>query len=814
MKISLNEIYKLVPAARALPASELVSLIGSRLVEVEGVDDWSKKYKNIFVAKVLSATPIEGTHLHLCQIDAGAHTSDFDPEHDGFVQVVCGAPNVHAGMLAVWIAPGAIVPATFGTADEFEISARKLRGHTSYGMLCAADELALGDNHEGILELDPQSAHPGDNFADVFDLNDQILDIENKSLTHRPDCFGLIGFAREVSGILGEEFSTPDFMSHSLPLDASGKGIEISSPELCPCYSYAVIDLENPLEKNPYFDATAVFLAKAGMRPISKIVDATNYYMLLTGQPLHAFDYDKFIQVGATSEPKIGVRLARPDEKLTLLDGTEVALVKDDILITSGDIPVALAGAMGGKSTEIDATTKKVVLESATFSLYHLRKTQMAHGIFSEAITRFTKGQPASACVSVLSACASSLGGKILSLSAKFAVPTEKNVVKITTTAINSLLGSDYSKELIIRTLRNTNFEVSATKGDELEVTAPSWRTDIHIKEDIIEEVGRLLGYDNLPLSFPTRPFVEAEIEPLFRLKSSLRHLLSDKYRASEALTYSFVSEDLLTKVGEDPENSYKIINSISPELQRFRQSLTPSLLDHLRENLKVGFSDFSLYEINQVAPRSLGLTDENVPRLETHLSLITLGDYYSAKFLLTGLLRSLGLDFRFETFDGSLHYFEPTRSVTILASDGARLGSLGELRTSVLKQFKLTAPISAFELNLDALLLAQSSASLAKSSPRLSRFPFVSRDLTFSLAKTIPYSDLEAKILSALAGEGLIYTLSPVSIYAKDTSSAAHNLSFRLRFSSPEKTLTSAEISAIIEKITASAGELGAKLI
>ena len=207
MKISLNEIKKLVKIPSDVSDEELIKLIGARLVEVEGSEDWSEKFKGIKIVRVETCEPIPDTHLHLCQISCGEK-----------VQVVCGAPNVHAGMFAVWIAPGCIVPETFGTDEPFEIGSRKLRGYESSGMLAAADELALGAGHDGILEIDPEmpGVKPGASFAEVFGLNDIILDIENKSLTHRPDCFGLIGFAREVAGILGVEFDEPTDSTNEL----------------------------------------------------------------------------------------------------------------------------------------------------------------------------------------------------------------------------------------------------------------------------------------------------------------------------------------------------------------------------------------------------------------------------------------------------------------------------------------------------------------------------------------------------------------------------------------------------------------------
>lgn len=809
MLISLNEIKKLVPEAANVETAELVKLIGSRLVEVEGTTDLSLKYQGIKIVKVIECEAIPETHLHLCKIDAG--------EKD-LIQVVCGAPNVHAGMLAVWIAPGCIVPETYG-GENFKLSVRPLRGYESHGMLAAADELDLGDDHDGIVEIDPAFAKPGDNFAEKFGLNDIILDIENKSLTHRPDTFGLIGFAREVAGILGVKFKEPEIRFGNLTVsqnltasefgasvtDSERVSIKVEDETLCPRYSATVFsvsaaDMSSALDKNTYFTDDAVFLAKAGMRSINKIVDATNITMLMTGQPLHAFDYDKFKAVGGGGEPEITVRAARPNEKIKLLDDSEIELEGTDIVICSGDVPVALAGAMGGESTAIDQNTKKIILESATFSLYNLRKTQMAHGIFSEAITRFTKGQPVAGVVPALARCASMLlsaPDKIVDfeISGKETTPVE---VTISVVEINSLLGTNYGKDLIIKTLENVGFKVSETETSSSDgalcVEAPLWRTDIHIKEDIIEEVGRLLGYDNIELDFPTRHFVGAEKNPLLDLKSTLRELLSGRFASHELLTYSFVSKKLQETVGEDVADSYEIVNSISPELQCFRQSLVPSLLEKIQINLKAGYRDFSVYEINQISKKSLGLDQDKVPILKNHLAFAVTGDYYLAKAILIDLLSSLGIkNPEITKYSGAYPYLEPLHSANISGI------SLGEIKSPVLKRLKISGPISVFELDLDELLasLPPVSATVEKTS----KFPSVERDLTLKVKDDVDFSACTQPILSVFKARKLISSLEPTSIYQSEKSTK--NISFHLRFSSTEKTLENAEISDIMNEIS-----------
>ncbi len=810
MLISLNEIKKYVEIPSTVSNQELIEMIGSRLVEIEEVIDLAPKYKGAYIAKVVKCDPIEGTHLNLCQIDAGAVTAEFS---DGeTVQVVCGAPNVHSGMLAVWLTPGAIVPSTYGH-ENFRLGKRKLQGYESNGMLAGADELDFDNEHKAIAEIDPKTARPGDSLADIFALDDLILDVENKSLTHRPDCFGLIGFAREIAGILGIKFNEPavfENLEAKLPPSTLDLQVKIEGDDLCPRYSCAVFDLTRH-EPSKYLTREAVFLAKAGMRAIDPMVDLTNIIMLETGQPLHAFDYDKLFTVGGAKTPTIVVRAAKDGESLQLLDGKTIACTPDDILITSNNVPVALAGAMGGKNTEIDVSTTRVVLESATFSLYHLRKTQMAHGIFSEAITRFTKGQPAAMTLPVLSETIQRLGVEPLTMVDEYPGKVKSNTIKLTDSQINSLLGTGYDVETISQTLENVGFEVEEA-GDVLAVTSPLWRTDIHIAEDIIEEVGRLLGFDNIPLALPKKPFSGTESSPLWQLKQELRGILSDRLAMHELLTYSFISRDLLEKVGQDPDDSYEIVNSISPELQCFRQQIVPSLLDKVRENIKSGHKDFTLYEINQVSLKSSGLTDEGTPVLKNHLGIVSLNDFYELKARILALFKSLKLNIEYRAISSETAnhdpYLEPKRSAEILVGD-TKIGAFGEIKAAVLRRFKLEPVISACEINLDKIAqLPRDRATDFK----ISRFPFVERDLTLKVSTVAQFGRFDQAILAMLSAENLIAEVAPVSVYQADP--ATKNISFHLRFSSPERTLDQDQISAIMEKVTVAVTQLGAEIV
>ena len=785
MKISLNWIKKYVK----VPVSddELVRLIGARLVEVEGVIDESEKYNNIYVVKVVSAEKIPDTHLTLCQIDVGEKET---------VQVVCGAPNVREGMLAAWIAPGAIVPASVHEDTPFVIGKRKmLNKYDSNGMLAGADELDFGDDHSGIVEIDPKMAKPGDLLKDVFELDDKVLEIENKSLTHRPDTFGIIGFAREVAGILGESF---DFEYQDTSLKPTGDiKVKIMDTSICDRYTAVVLEKHGEI-KNKYLSWMDTVLAKSGMKPISPIVDVTNFLMLLTGQPLHAFDYDKFVRIGGNGGPEIRVRLAHKFERLTLLDDTEIKLNENDIVICSGDTPVALAGAMGGKSTMIDENTKNIIIESATFSLYNLRKTQMAHGIFSEAITRFTKGQPPYQCLKVAEAASEMLasGFRVASVADTMLKPEKPVTVNVSVDEINSLLGTNYDEKLIVKTLQNVGFEIDFFLGprpsgpspradgarpraaalripsketiSNLSIAVPLWRTDIHIKEDIIEEIGRLLGYDNIQPVLPLHG--TAEKNKFLTLKTSVSDILAE-FGANEILTYSFVSSKLLEKAGLDVKNSYKIVNSISPELQLIRQTIVPSLLDKAYINQKLPVDEFAIFEINKVYQKEWGMDSEKVPVEKSRLGLVIAERknqgtaYYKAKYYVEKLLERVGIRPEFGVLKATIPEakpFEKKRAAEILVN-GEFIGVVGEFKNSVRRNFKLGDFLAGIELDFDKIV------ELAKTAPSVDLKEIKDkRDLTVETDKT--YGEVIQKVEEILKKHNLVARITPLAIYQPET--------------------------------------------
>jgi len=815
MIISVNWLKKFVDINSSI--DELATLIGARLVEIESVENIGEKYKDVIVAKVIECAPLEGSdHLNVAKIDDGGVVRGIERDENGLVQVVCGAPNVRAGILVAWLPPQSIVPETFSSDAPFVLSTKPLRGVMSNGMLASARELDLYDDHDGILEVD-KNAEPGASFAALYELDDYLLDIENKSLTHRPDTFGVIGFAREIAGIQGLPFTTPEWLTQLEPgIDSTSElaapNVVIEDEGLSARFMAVVLSGVNEAASSPIQLQT--YLARSGVRPVNAAVDVTNYLMLLTGQPAHTYDYDK-LKALAGDDVTIRVRSAREGEKLTLLDGKEISLDSSDIVIAAGDTAVGLAGIMGGQSTAVDASTKIVLLEVATFDLYRMRSSQMRHGIFSEAVTRFTKGIPAPLAAPVLAEATTLLrqyaGAQVASQVAEaYPGKASPTIVTVNESRINDVLGTAFAAEDITELLNNVGFSVTFD-GLEAQVTVPYWRQDIHIAEDVIEEIGRLYGYDTINQSVPRRDFEAVEPSHFDVLRTQLKQRLV-RAGANEVLTYSFVHGDLLKKAGQTPSNAYRIVNSISPDLQYYRQSLTPSLLSHIFANVKAGYSSFALFEANKVHRKSDGVTSEDVPIEKDSIALVIAdakasgAAYYDAKNMLEYVVATSGRELQYaalseDTADPLYAPFEPKRSAVVVdKTTGVILGVVGELKKSVQKAFKLPEYTAAFEIDPRALL--ESSLGGVSNYQPLSRFPGVERDICFQVASSVPYAHVSEAAHSVLSTSGLITTIEPLDIYQAEASETK-NITIRIRYTSYEKTMTNEDAAAVLADVT-----------
>ena len=818
MIISLNWLKKFTNID--ITVDELATLIGARLVEIEEVEAIGEKYKEVLVVKIAEASKLDGSdHLSIVKIDDGGVTKNIERDGNNLIQVVCGAPNVREGLLVAWLPPGSVVPETFGSDKPFILDTRKIMGQTSNGMIASPKELALFDEHDGILEIDLK-VDPGTLFMKAYELDDYLLDIENKSLTHRPDCFGIIGFAREVSAIMGKSFKTPEWLMNLSPQLSIEKDnsidfkVKIDDPELASRYQAVVMSNVNNKKKTPLMIQT--YLSRVGVRPISPIVDVTNYLMMLTGQPLHAFDFDKLKTLSGGSVD-IHVRAGKEGESLKLLDGKNIELSQNDIVIANGEKAIALAGAMGGIDTEVDENTQNILIESATFNLYNLRATQMRHGIFSEAITRFTKGQSSELTAPVLANSVRLLNGLtdakcVTEIIEDYPGKNNPKQIDLLINSVNEILGSKFLSSDIEKILSNVEFLVDKSKSGILGITAPYWRSDIHIQEDIIEEVGRINGFDNIEPTLPLRDFTAVNESDFDKFRDSLRKIIV-RAGANEILSYSFVHGDMLKKAGLNPENSYKIINSISPDLQYYRQTLIPSLLNLVHSNIKQGYDSFALFELNKTHKKSDGMTDENVPVECESISLVVAdkkhrkgAPYYQVKKILDYIASSLGLVFEYNNLDESNAQpialpFEHRRSAEVIdKNSGQSLGVIGDFKKIVSKNFKLPDYCAGFEL--DSMKLFEISKNACNKYSVISRYPSSERDICLKLEAQKSYASITNAIEAALKGIELQITFSPIDIYQQENSETK-NITIRIKITSHDHTLSGDEVADVINRIT-----------
>lgn len=854
MKVSLNTVKRYANIDLP-PVPELVKRVNEQLGKVEEVIDLAPKYQGAVIARVVECSKHpDADRLSVCQIDAGTGES---------VQVVCGAPNVHADMWVVWLPPGSVVPATYGTNEPFTLGARELRGVVSNGMLASAKELDLGNDHDGIVEIteadlppalepgiyDEQSEavvshvlEPGKSFAQLFGLDDTIIDIENKMFTHRPDLFGQMGVAREIFAILSPE---PAEHEHTdirfperewywrFPQPTSGSGLELEVfndvPDKSPRFMAVALQGVSVGQSPIWLRAC---LVRWGSKPINSIVDITNYIMLLTAQPTHAYDYDKL--EGHT----VGVRMARTGEQVQLLNGKTYTLADTDIVIADDTKVVGLAGIMGSSSSEVSADTKNIVLEVANFDMYTVRRSSMRYGLFTDALTRFNKGQSrlqndrvmAGLQQLIVRICGGEQASEVYDLPALAegeVRAVESKTLRVAPDFINQRLGLELTPEQIGNLLRYTQFAVYQSEEDvaKLNISAPFWRTDIEQPEDIVEEVGRLYGFGRLPRELPLRTIAPVSGNAAIITKQKITAILSGT-GANEVKTYSFVPERVIQNAGQDPRQAYQISNALSPDLQYYRLSLSPSLLTHVHANSKSGHDRFALFEIGKTHLKG-ELDSDGLPQEFSHVALVyatkkpaTGSAYFTVRYYIDQLLRGLHCvqtatytplkDYDFSTLQpaarASVAVFDPKRTA-VATIDGKYIGVVGEYALQVSRSFKLPEVCAGFELSVDALLEVATSHSTYLP---LSRFPHVTQDISLRVASDVTFAAVYHAALGAIeqnTAPELRWQLEPLGIYAP-TDGTSKTITLRLRVTHDARTLTDTEVSTLIAAIAAAANQ------
>jgi len=786
-----------------LSPEELAERLTHAGVEVEAVERFAEIPIRVVVGEIVTLAP----HPHNSRLSVAG----VDPGGGRPLQIVCGARNIAAGQKVPLALPGAPLP------GRGRIEAAELYGVMSEGMLCSGEELGLElGSPDGILILDP-SSKTGIPLDEALELDDEILILD---LTpNRADCLGLLGIAYEVAALTGAAVKHPP----AAPPEAEGRTsealrVELQEPSLCSRYTARVIE-DVAVGASPLW--LQLRLLKSGLRPISNIVDITNYVMWEYGQPLHAFDFH------LTRGGEIIVRRGRPGETLVTLDGAERALDEEVLVIADAAGPVALGGVMGGESTEINPSTRTVLLEAALFNPVSIRRTARRYNIPSEASQRFERGvNPA--WVAETSGRAALLmaelaGGRVLrGLLDSYPAPVQPRRVTVRPHRVSEILGMKIPAAEASDILNRLGFTVE-TAGRSLEVTVPLRRNDIFLEEDLVEEVARLYGYERIPATLPRGELLESREELPERLQGLARDTLT-ACGFNEIITYSFISPTALRSLrlpeGDPRLEAISMQNPLSEEQSIMRTTLLPGLLKTLQDNFHHREMDQLLFEIGAVyLPRQLPL--EELPQERLRLSLAATGqlpeaNWYSASqpagfFVVKGAIEAL-LD-RFgiggtEYLPAELPFAHPTRAAVILIA-GKEAGFLGELRPQVAEKWDYPQTAAVAELDLE--LLIDLSDPLPRVAP-LPRYPAGLRDIAVVVPRALSAGKLERCIYEA--GGGLVERVALFDLYeGAQIPKDRRSLAFTITYRHPDRTLTESEINAAHSDIETALFKLGAEL-
>ncbi len=776
MRVPLSWLSDYVDLA-GLDAGELAERLTLAGLEVEGIHEIGP-LSGVVVGRVLEVAPHPNAdRLAICRLDAG----------DRVYTVVSGAPNLEAGRLVPFAPPGTQLPGG-------EVREVKLRGVVSEGMILSAADLGLEAKSSGIWNL-PAGPEVGAEFAPLIGAPDRVLDL--KITSNRPDLLGVYGVAREVAAVFGRSLSELDLeFPEDDPSAEELVRVEIESPDDCPRYVARVI-VGVPREASPLWLAARLF--KAGMRPLSLMVDVTNYVMLELGHPLHAFDYDRL------SGGMIGVRRARRGEVIRTLDGVDRELSEEVLLITDGARPIAIAGVMGGEDTEISDSTSRVLLEAACFSPARIRRSSRYLGLRTEASHRFERGlAPQSAEVASRRAChlLTRLSGVRVARGSVDAYPKPASpaVVPLRERRVTEVLGVEIPPAEVARALESLGLSLSE-RDDGWEARIPYWRVDLTREIDLVEEVARIYGYDRIPSSPPQVPLRAGDKDPREAFADRVRRIMASLGLAE---VYSF---------GLVPRGEAEVLlkNPQAEGQEGLRKSLLFGLLTSARENLEAQNSGVALFEVGRTFHLEGGEVVE-----EDRLGVILAGrtpmplsgkeEYSPAhiKGILDGLLAALRAE-GVALGETEADWLHPYRRAGIY-SGGRIIGWLGELNRELSEDLPGDVRALALEISLSAL---REAARSPEHRP-LPRFPAARRDLSLVAPEELPEGDVEAAILAdELVESCILYDL----YRGKGIPEGKRSLTYEVVFRHPQRTLSSEEVDQAVERILARLERLGVEL-
>ena len=808
-----------------IPLEELAERMTMAGLEVGAIEhvgaEWDRD--KIFVGEILEVRPHpDADRLTIAVVDYGAG----EP-----MAVVTGAPNIRTGDQGVKV-PFATTGARLidGYSEELQyitLKPTKIRGVPSEGMVCSEKELGISEDHEGIMILD-DDAPTGLPLRDY--MGDVVLDLDLTPNLAR--CFSMVGVAREVAALTGQECRLgewPEMADRVGSESVPWVEIEIADPDLCPRYTTALV---RGVSSGPSPSWLQRRLALAGMRPISNIVDVTNYVMLEWGQPLHAFDYDilrgRDGKTPPSSVPLIVIRRARPGEKMTTLDGVDHALTEDMLLITDGGGPVAVAGVMGGLESEITEATTNILIESANFNNYNVRRTSQALKLPSEASARFGRGVPPELSMIAVERSAKmmkELAGGTMEQGYGDAYPArpESKDIELTAAEVERILGVDLETEQIVNILESLEFDCQVVEGT-IRAAVPYYRLDVSVAADLIEEVARVWGYDRLPTTLMADELPPQGRDYSLEGEEKVRDILVG-CGLSEVITYSLGNLETFGKPtpGQpepDPADYVRIANPLTMEREFMRRTLMASLLEALRDNLR--YTDrVALFEIGRVYLPNPG---EELPEEPRRLCIAMSGpwqerswmgqkqehvDFFALKGVVETLLDHLVLpEWSFVPVE---HPTFRAGAAAVLRLGETEIGVLGEVDAAVRDGFDLPQqPVCLLELDLEELL---AQVEPVRHLQPLPRFPSVSQDMSLIVDEGIPAQQMEDVIRKA--GGELLVGVELFDVYRGDPIPAdKKSLAYSLTYRHDERTLTDKQVAKVHAKIISRLSkELGAKL-
>ena len=795
MKFTLNWLKEYTDLD--LPVDVLADKLTMLGLEVDSVDELYGELDVIKVARIINVRPHpDADRLTLCDVTVGEET----------FQVVCGAPNARPELLTAIALPGITM------AGDFKVKKAKIRGQESSGMLCSEKDLGISEDHEGIMEL-PDTVVPGQSLSEALALRDTLIEVD---LTpNRPDCTSVIGIAREVAGFTNRKMDLP--VKNDLP-ELTGEGVpfsvEVLDPEDCPRYAARLL-------KNVTIGPSPWWLRKRllsiGLRPINNVVDITNLVMLEYGQPLHAFDFDRL------GGGKIIVRRALPGEDIVTLDGEKRKLDPEMLLICDADKPVAVAGVMGGENSEVIDPTTDILLESACFNPISVRRTARNLNLGTEASYRFERGvdpelaprameRAVQLLVEIAGAEAVANGYDCIS------GITARETLKLRVSRTNDILGLQLDSLEIARCLESIELQVIQEDDDTLLVTPPSFRIDLEREIDLIEEVARLQGYNEIPITMPVVPMSFPEQQPVLELRKKLAAMLVSQ-GFYEAINYSFVDEkyfDQLQLDNDDPvRNAVALLNPLSEDQKIMRTMMLPSLLQNISRNTSRQNNDIRLFEIGKVFHP---VADEPLPNENMRLAGVLSGrqhpgssllhfetapvDVYDCKGIVEMILQEVRLSEAAVTVTGNKindvpSYIQPDSYIVFQVGDKV-LGTIGRIDTGVLKTFGIKQDVFFFDLDLDMITELEPEPISFKQLPK---FPSVDRDIALVVPEAVGAGDLLLAVNNAR--ESLVESVEIFDVYRGDSVGAGKkSVAITLTYRSAGQTLDDNKVNKVHQRL------------